>query len=179
MRLFLILSVFNSVQAQIQPSPTRQNLSLPGLEIEHNAKSGFYFQRAATLYANQRFAHIVMILDLNFFESRKQEICDSYLQFRSTVNSIKKYRVVGQSATSIESNYADNIITLLAGQISQMTRECLHASRKISFIKDLFSYHESIPEPPILVPAPIEKRQTAFILGVGATLIGSLLYGGF
>ena len=99
MRLILILSALNSVQAQIQLSPTRQNLSLPGLEIEYNAKSGFYFQRTSTLYANQRFAHIVMMLDLNFFESRKQGICDSYLQFRSTVNNIKKYRVVGQSAT--------------------------------------------------------------------------------
>ena len=49
MRLILILSVLNSVQAQIQLSPTRQNLSLPGLEIEHNAKSGFYFQRTSTL----------------------------------------------------------------------------------------------------------------------------------
>ena len=120
-----------------------------------------------------------MLLGLNFFESRRQEICNLYLQFRISVNNIKKYQVVGESATEIDSDYADNIITLLPGQISLMTRECLYASRKIAFIKDIFSYHESTQRASSCITPPIEKRQAVFILGMGTTLIGSLLYGSF
>ena len=79
MRLIFFLAALNSVHNQL--SPTKQNFSLPGLEIEHKASAGFYFQKTATLYANQRFAHVALILDLNFFESKRKEICDLYLQF--------------------------------------------------------------------------------------------------
>ena len=106
------------------------------------------------MYANQRFAHVALILDLNFFESKRKEICDLYLQFRSTVENIKQYRIVGTSGTAIDANYADSIITLLASQIKLMTRDCLYASRKIDFIKDLFSYHESTQDPPVVIPPP-------------------------
>lgn len=60
-----------------------------------------------------------------------------------------------------------------------MTRDCLYASIEIDFIKDLFSYHKSTQNPRIVLPPPIEKRHGAFVLGIGATLIGSLLYGAF
>ena len=113
MRLILILAMLNSVHNQLNPA--KQNLSLPGLEIEHKASAGFYFQRTATLFSNQRFAHVALILDLNFFESRRKEICDLYLQFRSTVENIKKYRIVGASGTAIDAEYADSIITLPPG----------------------------------------------------------------
>ena len=82
----LINSVLSSVQTQL--NPTKQNLSLPGLQIVHNANSGFYFQRTSKLWANQRFVHIVMLLDLTFFESKRKEIFDSHLQFRLTVENI-------------------------------------------------------------------------------------------
>ena len=72
MRLILILATSNSVHYQV--NPTKQNLLLPGLEIEHNASSGFYFQRTATLRANQRFAHIATISDLNFSSHEEKKL---------------------------------------------------------------------------------------------------------
>ena len=64
--------------------------------------------------------------------------------------------MVGQIGTSIDSDYADNIITLLAGRFELMTRECLYASRKIELIKYLLFYHESIQDRHMVLPPSIE-----------------------
>ena len=69
MRIILIRSALSSVQIEL--SHIRQNLSFPGLEIVRNANSGFGFQGTSSHSANQRFALIIMLLDLSFFESQK------------------------------------------------------------------------------------------------------------
>ena len=174
MRLILILSALSSVQNQ--PSPSKQNVSLPGLEMEHKANSESCFQKHLC-FGRTKDLHILNVIGFEFFEFWRQENCSSYLQFKSTIEKIIKYRVVGQSRTSINSDYAANIIKLWAGKISISTRDGF-MPQKIESIKDLFSYTEITQNPSIVLHPHTEKRLRAFILGMGETLIGSLLYEG-
>ena len=135
------------------------------------------FEQTSKLWSNQSYGHLVLLTDLNFLANRRMAICHSMMEYSIELNKIKKYRIVGKDSSAIDADYSDSVSTALTGEVKSMMSDCLLSRTKDAFVRDLFSYHQSSQDQPIVLTPdePRERRQAAFLRRIGATLIGSLL----